>query len=322
MGIRFNMQKISFIKLLNNINFTILKKLFFLLSLSYFYFYFFKNFDQISFNIDFARNGKYIFLAFVFCILSIFFNAIAWKNIVIWFGKNKNKNKNNLIYFYVLTNVLKYVPGGIWHFFERYNFLKDISNPQLAFYSTLVEPYFMLCASFLLASVGIIFSPFYFLLLIPLVFLNRKLIYLILRRLEILKIKTISALKFNNTKYGFEERIKIISFFPARAFLIEILFVLSKFIGFIICFYVVNLENQYSIFYLLVIFCLSWAIGLIVPTAPGGVGVFEACFLFFVGKNIPQNIIFVSLIYFRLISTLADLLLGLPFLLRKLLKRI
>ena len=72
--------------------------------------------------------------------------------------------------------------------------------------------------------------------------------------------------------------------------MIEILFILSKFIGFIICFYIVNLDNQYSIFYLLVIFCLSWAIGLIVPAAPGGVGVFEACFLFFCGKNIKEVI--------------------------------
>ena len=314
------MQKIYFINLLKNINFTILKKLFFILSISYFSFYFFKNFDQISLNIDFSRNGNYIFLSFLFCIISIFFNALAWKNIVLWFGKTKTKK--NLISFYVLTNVLKYVPGGIWHFFERYNFLKDISNPKLAFYSTLVEPYFMLCSSFLLASVGIIFSPFYFLLLIPLLFLNRKLIYLILQRLETLKGKTISALKINNEKYRFEERINIISFFPTKAFLIELLFILSKFIGFIICFYVINFETKYSIFYLLVIFCLSWTIGLIVPTAPGGIGVFEACFLFFVGKSIPQNLILVSLIYFRLISTLADLFLGLPFLLRKFLKRI
>ncbi|MDC3167867.1 hypothetical protein OA867_00395 [Prochlorococcus sp. AH-716-D22] len=316
------MQKLFFINFLKNINFSILKKLFFLLSLFYFCFYFFKNFDQISFNIDFARNYKYIFSSFLFCILSIFFNALAWENIVIWFGKTKTKNKDNLISFYVLTNVLKYVPGGIWHFFERYNFLKEISNPQLAFYSTLIEPYFMLTAAFFLASIGIIFAPLYFLLLIPLVFLNRKLIYLILRKLEKLKSKTISTLKINKVKYRFEERIKIVSFFPMRSFLIEILFVLSKFIGFIICLYLVNLDDQYSIFYLLVIFCLSWAIGLIVPTAPGGVGVFEACFLFFVGKNIPQNIILVSLIYFRLISTSADLFLGLPFLLRKLLKRI
>ena len=314
------MQKVFFIKLLKTINFSILKNLFFLLSLSYFCFYFLKNFEQISFNIDFAKNANYILLSFLFCLLSIFFNALAWKNIVIWFGKTNTKN--NLISFYVITNVLKYVPGGIWHFLERYSFLKDISNPQLALYSTLIEPYFMLCSSFLLVSFGMIFSPFYFLFLIPLIFLNRKLIYLILRRLETLKSKTINTLKIKNAKYQFKERIKIISFFPLKAFLIETLFVLSKFIGFIICLYIVNFEVQNNIFNLLVIFCLSWVIGLVVPTSPGGVGVFEACFLFFVGKNIPQNIIFVSLIYFRLISTSADLFLGLPFLLRKLFNRI
>ena len=314
------MQKVFFIKFLKNINFAILKNLFFLLSLSYFCFYFFKNFDQISFKLDVVKNFNYIFIVFLFCILSIFFNALAWKNIVIWFGKTKCKN--NLISFYLLTNILKYVPGGIWHFLERFNFLKDISNPQLALYSTLIEPYFMLCASFLLASVGMMFSPFYILLLIPLIFLNRKLIYLILRRLEKLKSKTISALKIKNANYKFNGRIKIISFFPSKAFLMETLFVLSKFIGFIICLYIVNFDGKYSIFYLLVIFCLSWSIGLIVPSAPGGIGVFEACFLFFVGKNIPQNIVFVSLIYFRLISTTADLLLGLPFFLRKILRKI
>ena len=314
------MQKVFFIKVLKSFNFVILKNFFFLISLFYFCYYFFKNFEQTSFNVDLARNANYIFLAFLFCILSIFLNALAWKNIVIWFGRTKTKN--NLISFYVITNILKYVPGGIWHFLERYNFLKDISNTQLALYATLIEPYFMLCTSFLLASLGIIFSPFYFLLLIPLIFLNRKLIYLILGRLEIFKSKTISALKIKNAKYQFNERIKIISFFPSKALLIEALFVLSKFIGFIICLYIVNFDVQYNIFYLLVIFCLSWSIGLVVPTAPGGIGVFEACFLFFVGKNIPQNIIFVSLIYFRLISTSADLLLGLPFLLRKLVSKI
>ena len=104
--------------------------------------------------------------------------------------------------------------------------------------------------------------------------------------------------------------------------MIEILFVLSKFIGFIICFNVVSAENRVNIIYLLVIFCLSWAIGLIVPTSPGGVGVFEACFLLFIGESVPKNIVFVSLIYFRLISTSADIFLSLPFLLTKPLNRI
>ena len=121
---------------------------------------------------------------------------------------------------------------------------------------------------------------------------------------------------------NFEERIKLISFFPFRAFLIEILFLISKFIGFIICFYLVDVDSQIDIIYLLVTFSLSWAIGLIVPTAPGGIGVFEAFFIFLIGENIPQNVTLVSLIYFRLISTSADLLMSFPFLIRKLLKRV
>ena len=201
------------------------------------------------------------------------------------------------------------------------NFIKDRSNPQIAFYSTLVEPYFMLSASFLLASIGVIFSPYYIFLALPLIFLNKKLIYLVLLRLESLKGKAFEAFNIKNSSYRIEERIKLNSFFPIKGLLFEIGFVLSKFIGFFICFDTVNSGNN-SFFFLFLIFCLSWSIGLIVPTAPGGVGVFEACFLFFVGKNIPQNIIFVSLVYFRLISTSADLFLSFPFLLRKFLNRI
>jgi len=252
--------------------------------------------------------------------LSIYLNAYAWKYIVKWFGK-EFKN-NNLVSFYVLTNILKYVPGGIWHFVERFNFIKKISNTQIALYSTLIEPYFMLSGSFLLASIGLIFSPFYFFLTFPLVFLNRKLIYLILKRIGFLKGKVFEVLKLPNSKDYFANSINIISFFPTRALLLEIGFVLSKFVGFYICLNTFYTTNNLNSIFLLVIFSLSWSIGLVVPAAPGGVGVFEACLLLFVGKNIPENIILISLVYFRVISTSADLLLSLPFLIRKVFKRI
>ena len=235
----------------------------------------------------------------------------------IYFFKNIDQ-----ISFYVLTNILKYVPGGIWHFVERFNFIKKISNPQIALYSTLVEPYFMLSGSFLLASLGLIFSPIYFFLIFPLVFLNRKLIYLVLKRIGSLKGKVFEVLRLPNSKDQFEERINIISFFPTRALLLEIGFVLSKFIGFYFCLNTFYPSNTLDIIFLLVIFSLSWSLGLVVPTAPGGVGIFEACLLFLIGRNIPQNAIIVSLIYFRIISTSADLLLSFPFLIRKLFKRI
>ena len=309
----------GYLNIFRKINFGFLKSIFFVSSLLYFFVYFFYNIDQISFDINLEKNGKDLSLSFLFCVFSIFLNAYAWKYIVKWFGKDFKRN--NLVSFYVLTNILKYVPGGFWHFVERFNFIKKISNPHIALYSTLIEPYFMLSGSFLLASLGVVFSPLYFLLILPLIFLNRKLIYLVLKRLGDLKGKVVDVLRLANSKDHFEKRINIISFFPTTAFLLEIGFVFSKFIGFYICLNSFYTDNTLNFIFLLVIFSLSWSLGLIVPAAPGGVGVFEACLLFLVGKNIPQNTIIISLIYFRVVSTLADLFLGLPFLIRKLLKK-
>jgi len=317
---RFKFSNNLYLKFLKKINFGCLKSIFFITSLSYFFIYFFNNIDQISFDVNLERNAINLFLSFLFCIFSIYLNAYAWKYIVRWFGKEFKSN--NLVSFYVLTNILKYVPGGVWHFVERFNFIKKISNPHIALYSTLIEPYFMLSGSFLLASIGLIFSPLYFFLIFPLLFLNRKFIFLILKILGSLKGKVFEVLSLPNSKGQFEERINIVSFFPSRALFFEIGFVLSKFIGFYICLNTFYTSNTLNIIFLLVIFSLSWSIGLVVPAAPGGVGVFEACLLLFVGKSIPENIIFISLVYFRVISTMADLLLSLPFLIRKISKRI
>ena len=317
---RFHITNHSYWEFLKKFNFGGLKSVFFISSLFYFCIYFFINIDQISFDINLEKNGIDLSFSFLFCVLSIYLNAYAWKYIVKWLGKEFKSN--NLVSFYVLTNILKYVPGGMWHFVERFNFIKKISNPQIALYSTLIEPYFMLSASFLLASLGLIFSPLYFFLIFPLVFLNRKLIYLILKMIGSLKGKVIKVLRFPNSKDQFAEKINIITFFPIRALFLEICFVLSKFIGFYICLNTFYASNNLNIIFLLVIFSLSWSLGLVVPAAPGGVGVFEACLLLFVGKSIPQNIILVSLVYFRFISTAADLFLSLPFLIRKFSKRI
>jgi len=308
-----------YLKFFKKINLSGLKSIFFISSLLYFCILFFYNIDQISFDINLERNGSNLFFSFLFCVLSIYLNAYAWKYIVNWFWKEYKSN--NLVSFYVLTNILKYVPGGIWHFIERFNFIKKVSNSQVALYSTLIEPYFMLSGSFLLASLGVIFSPLYFFFIFPLVFLNRRLIYLVLERLGSLKVKVFEVLRIANSKHQFQKRINIISFFPTRALFFEIGFVLSKFIGFYICLNTFYASNTLNIIFLLVIFSLSWSLGLVVPAAPGGVGVFEASILLFVGKNIPQNTILISLVYFRVISTSADLFLSLPFVIRKLSKR-
>ena len=101
---RFNTNNQTYTKFLKKINFGNLKIIFFISSLLYFCIYFFYNIDQISFDINLKKNGIYLFFSFLFCVLSIYLNAYAWKYIVKWFGKEFQNN--NLVSFYVLTNIL------------------------------------------------------------------------------------------------------------------------------------------------------------------------------------------------------------------------
>ena len=301
------------------INFKIYKNIFFFISIFYFTYYLIFNIEDISFEIKRVIYYIYILLSFLFCILSIYFNGLAWKNIIIWFGQSLKSN--NLISFYILTNSLKYVPGGVWHFVERFTFLKERVNENLAFYVNLIEPYFMLSTSLLLTSLGVIYNPLFLLFLLPSIFLHRNLIYIIIIKLQSFKNKSIRIFKLNYTKSQFDEKIKIKSSFPFKILSIEILFILFKFFGFILCLYIFNDLGNLDYLFIFTIFCLSWSIGLIIPAAPGGIGVFEGCFLFLIGNDYSQSSLIMSLIIFRFISSSADLLLSAPLFIQKIIRR-
>ena len=300
-------------------NFQTFKNVFFFISIFYFTYYLIFNKEDISFEIKEEIYYSYIFLSFLFCILSVFFNGLAWKNIIIWFGQNLKNN--NLISFYILTNSLKYIPGGVWHFYERFTFLKEKVNEKLAFYVNLIEPYFMLSASLLLNSLGVIYNPLFLILLFPSILLHRNLIYVIIIKLQSFKNKSKRIFKINYTKSQFDEKIKIKSSFPFKILSIEILFILFKFLGFIFCFYIFNDSNNLDYLFIFTIFSLSWSIGLIIPAAPGGIGVFEGCFLFLIGNDYSQSSLIMSLIIFRFISSCTDLILSAPLFIKQVIKR-
>ena len=301
------------------VNFKSFKNIFFFISIFYFTYYLIFNKEDISFEIKEEIYYSYIFLSFLFCILSVFFNGLAWKNIIIWFGQNLKNN--NLISFYILTNSLKYIPGGVWHFYERFTFLKKRINEKLAFFVNLIEPYFMLSASLLLTSLGVIYNPLFLIFLLPSILLHRNLIYIIIIKLQSFKNKSIRIFKINYTKSQFDEKIKIKSSFPFKILSIEILFILFKFLGFIFCFYIFNDSNNLDYLFIFTIFSLSWSIGLIIPAAPGGIGVFEGCFLFLIGNDYSQSSLIMSLIIFRFISSCTDLILSAPLFIKQVIKR-
>ena len=85
---RLNISNHLYWKFFKKINLGSLKSIFFISSLLYFWIYFFYNIDQISFEIDLENNGINLSLSFLFCILSIYLNAFAWKYILYGLGKN------------------------------------------------------------------------------------------------------------------------------------------------------------------------------------------------------------------------------------------
>ena len=295
------------------IKFNTFKKTCFICSLFYLFYLLIVNFKDFSFDLNF--DNIYFYFSFIFCFLSILFNGLAWRSIIVWLGSKYAKN--DLIYFFIATNSLKYVPGSVWHFIERFNFLKKKTTQNIALYGTLIEPYLMLSASLLISSIGVIFNPFLIFLLLPTFFLNRKFIYFILKILESLKGKNFDLISPKSVTTKLYSSIKCKSFFPIRAFLIEVFFIGTKFLAFACCFNIFLDISQINIPFILIIFCISWSVGLIIPAAPGGAGVFETFFLLLVGKAYPQSLILETLIYFRFISTISDLLFSSPFILKK-----
>ena len=321
MGMKQNKEIINKKQSLKNINVIFLKKIFFFISIIYLIYCLKINVNKISLGIDLDLFRYHIIFSFIFCVLSIFFNAYAWSSILSWLGFQGNSYK--LVSHYILTNSLKYVPGGIWHFVERFSYLKIRTNKYLSFYAIILEPYIMLSASLMLVSFGAFpfSSPLFLFFLIPSIFLNKKLIYSVLFKLELLKKRSIELFNISDSRSKVFSKIKLKSFFPIKPLLLEILFIITKFIGFFICFSIFNDIHIQNYFILFIVFCLSWSIGLVVPAAPGGLGVFEASFIFFINKDFNQSSIIEGLIYFRLISTISDLILSSPFFFKKTLKK-
>ena len=77
------LENINFLKNSSQrINLNIFKKVFFIFSLFYLFYLLILNFKEISFALYFDNVNLYF--SFIFCFLSILFNGLAWKSIIIW----------------------------------------------------------------------------------------------------------------------------------------------------------------------------------------------------------------------------------------------
>tara|TARA_Y100000589_G_C26575551_1_gene396308 strand:- start:84 stop:503 length:420 start_codon:yes stop_codon:yes gene_type:complete len=106
--------------------------------------------------------------------------------------------------------------------------------------------------------------------------------------------------------------------YPYKPIFFEILFILFRFLGFLFCLNVFSVGALLPIGLLISTFSLAWIIGLVIPAAPGGLGVFESVILFNLGSQLPEAALLASLLCYRLVSTISDMLACLIYPIKKL----
>ncbi|MEC9027572.1 MAG: UPF0104 family protein, partial [Cyanobacteriota bacterium] len=83
---------------------------------------------------------------------SLVVNALAWRVLVGWLGHRPRQI--SLIPLFLSSNLLKYLPGGIWHLVERMRVLRPHLGAGPAFASVLLEPLLMAVAALLWVPFG------------------------------------------------------------------------------------------------------------------------------------------------------------------------
>ena len=246
-------------------------------------------------------------LAIIFSFISLLINAIAWKNLLFWLGYSSTKIE--LISLYLSSNLFKYLPGGIWHFVERLTVLKNHIGSGKALVSVVLEPLLMIAAALLLVPLGGWQSGLGALCFLPAICLLKRFREPLIRRLESVKAgqlrKIYDASQMSNGRNNLNvER----NDYPLKVLTLEALFVLLRFCGFWFCLGAFSIQNSIQFLEWLSAFSLAWCIGLVVPGAPGGIGIFEASILILLGSNVPEPFLIAALLCYRLVSTLVDLI--------------
>ncbi len=247
----------------------------------------------------------FLICGYFVCLLSLLINALAWRELISWLGYKRDNIK--IINLFLRTNLLKYLPGGIWHFIERFRVLSLSIPSERAFSSVLLEPFLMLSAALFLVSISEFPSIISFIFIIPSILLARRWRGPLLMQLAAMKL-----MQFK--KYGSDLSLNKelifsknpISPYPINSFLIEIIFLLLKFLAFWFCLKSFQIDSSLGIFRWLSLFSIAWVAGLVVPSAPGGVGVFESVFLLINREPMPQESVLIVLLSYRLLVSISD----------------
>jgi glycosyltransferase 2 family protein len=197
---------------------------------------------------------------------------------------------------YLTTNLAKYLPGNVWHFYGRISAATKLGIPvESATLSILLEPLLMVSAGccFVLVGAGSIALAQIGIAIAILIAIHPKCLNPVLRQ--------VSKLKKSNSTLQLEK-------YPLLPLLGEMGFLGLRAIGFIFTVLALLPVTWENVPLLVSAYAWAWLLGLVTPGLPGGVGVFEAVAVALLSQSFPSGQILVIVALYRLVNTLAETL--------------
>ncbi len=247
-----------------------------------------------------------LIISLIVTILAHIWSGWVWTWILDLFQQSLGLAKG--IRVYLITNIAKYLPGNVWHFYGRINAVSQKGGSlSAATFSVLLEPLLMAASALLIAilstSLGFVKTNLNFtiylgqllVLIAVLVGIHPRILNPLLERLSRSKKKLALGQKTELTTY------------PISPFLGEIGFVLFRGLGFIFAFMVLQSIAVAQIPSVISAFSIAWLLGLIIPGAPGGIGVFEATAIALLDESqFPPATVLIVVALYRVVSILAE----------------
>lgn len=219
-------------------------------------------------------------------------------------------NRGWIIQAYLKTNIAKYLPGNIWHYYGRITAATTAgASVASATVSVLLEPLLMAASALIIAlfcSQQIVAQYGFPALLLQLGGLGAVLLSVhpivlnqLIQRLRQLKGHSSPEPAANAQPFQLDH-------YPIVPLLGEMGFLLLRGVGFLATFIALSPVTPDQIWTLLSAFSVAWLLGLVVPGAPGGIGVFEATALTLLDRQFAPGLILSVVACYRLISILAE----------------
>ena len=302
-----------------------------------------------QYNLD-AQGWLWLLLGVGACLLSLVVSGLAWVVILRWLGLRPRSTP--VVSLYILTNLRKFLPGGIWHLASRVQALRrpnaalgTAATTGTALLAVLIEPLLAATAALALVTLGGWQNGLGLLSLLPLALLFPRWLNPLLLRLERGKASQLglsiaappsdspadpavgplldgpddgrdasadvfAAVAPPARADGEEATLRAgqVKAYPWLPLLAQGAFVLLRFAGLACCVWAFDLQQTLPWPTWLSAFALSWTLGLVVPGAPGGLGVFEAALLLRLSGALPEPAVLAVALSYRLVVTVADLL--------------